>query len=379
MRIGVVTSSYAISPEDTVTAGVFVRDLAEQLAGLGHQVHVLAPAKHGARAPSPIQEYYIPWLGGDKDLASASMRNPITLFRFSTLVANGLWTIPRYAHTHRLEALVAMWAIPSGLFCWWAHRRYGIPYGVWALGSDIWARTKYPFGDRIVRRVLHDARFRFADGVMLAREAGNLAGATCEFVPSVRQLPTGCQPRRVDLAAGVPHLLFVGRYERNKGPDILVQAMKILLDGGSPAHLHMFGVGRLEPQLRAAICGHEEQIHLNGYADPETVIAYMSACDRLVIPSRIESIPLVFVDAIQMRLPVIAAAVGDLGELVQRLGVGVTVPPVDPPALAQELGRVRAGSRQDVTAWEAASDTFSLPRSAALCAQALDQARQVRS
>ena len=48
----------------------------------------------------------------------------------------------------------------------------------------------------------------------------------------------------------------------------------------------------------------------------------MRACDWLVIPSRIESIPLVFVDALHMGIPVVAAAVGDLDLLVTQYAVG---------------------------------------------------------
>jgi len=376
VRIGVVTSSYAISPTDTVTAGIFARDLAQELALLGHQVHVLTPSKCGQKVPSSLlNEYYIPWVGGEKDLASASLRNPLTLLRYATLVVSGSWLVGRYARIHALEVLLALWAIPSGIFSWVAWKRYGIPYGVWTLGSDIWARHKYPFGDRIVRVVLQDARFRFADGIRLAQETAQLANAPCEFVPSIRQLPTIAE-RQIALPPG-PNFLFIGRYERNKGPDILVEAMRQFLAAGNKAHLHMFGVGSLETYLRRRARGYEQFIHIGGYAEPATVVAYMRACDWLVIPSRIESIPLVLIDALHMRLPVIATEVGDMGDLVRRFGIGKVVSTVEPRALAAALQDALSCSRTEFAgAWQEALETFNLRQSALHCIEFLSAARK---
>jgi glycosyltransferase involved in cell wall biosynthesis len=379
VKIGVVTSSYPLSPLDTVTAGVFVRDLALEFVSLGHQVHVITPRKHGTVIlDDGLCVKFIPWWGGEKDLASASMRNPFTAGRYATLVGSGLWTVPRYVRKRGLDALVAMWAIPSGLWAWIAGKRTGVPYGVWALGSDIWARHKYPFGDAIVRRVLRDAGFCFADGVELARKAAELAGHECEFVPSVRRLPTHTE-LRIALEPGVPHFLYIGRYEWNKGPDILIEAMRLLLDGGDTAYLHLFGVGSLEPVLRERIKGYEHYILLGGYAEPSTAVAYMQACDWLVIPSRIESIPLVLGDALHMQLPVVATDVGDVGKLVCQYGVGVVVPPQAPLALAEALRQAMQCNRAEFgEALEKAANQFDLSQSAARCIEAVSVAARHR-
>lgn len=374
MRLGIVTSSYPLSSADTVNAGVFVRDVAEELVRCGHEVHVLTPHKHGRVEPSEyVTVSLISWWGGEKDLASLSMHNPLNLIRFATLVTSGLWSVSHYAHIHHLDALLAMWAIPSGLFSWWTWRWFGIPYGVWALGSDIWARSKYPFGDRIVRRVLQDAQFRFADGVQLAVDVEQLAGASCTFVPSVRQLllpPVNL--RDPDLTPDVTHFLFIGRYELNKGPDILIEAMRLLIDGSQSAHLHLFGDGSLKPHIQNRIRGYERYIHLGGYADPNTVVAYMRTCDWLVIPSRIESIPLIFGDALQMRIPVIASDVGDLGKLVRRFGVGEVVPPTDHLALAAAMQAVLTQPRAALAqVWDAPLEIFNLRASVRRVEEAL--------
>jgi glycosyltransferase involved in cell wall biosynthesis len=148
--------------------------------------------------------------------------------------------------------------------------------------------------------------------------------------------------------------------------------MRSLVESGSGAHLFMFGVGSLEGRLRTMCKGYEARIHLGGCADPGTVIAYMSACDWLVIPSRIESIPLVFGDALQMHLPVIAADVGDLGSLVRRYGVGKVVEPSNPRALASAMQEACSTSRSQFgRVWDEPLKTFDIRRSALRCQESL--------
>jgi len=136
------------------------------------------------------------------------------------------------------------------------------------------------------------------------------------------------------------HFLFIGRWEPNKGPDILVEAFSRVAPKFPQAYLHVFGGGTLEDTIRSTVARHhlEENVKLYGYADPATVVAYMKACDALVIPSRIESIPIIFSDAVQVGIPVVATNVGDLGQLVRRYEVGVVVDPGDPDALAGAMG-----------------------------------------
>jgi len=382
MQIGIVTSSYPLSSDDTVNAGVFVRDVAHQLASRGHIVHVLTPKKYGSvETSSQVAVDFLPWWGGAKDLASISMKNPLNLLRFSTLVASGLWNVSRYAAFHHLDTLLAMWAIPSGLFSWWAWKSLGIPYGVWALGSDIWARHKYPFGNAIVKRVLRDAKFRFADGMELTNEVERLAQHPCHFVPSVRHLPIANQTiQPAHLSEGETHFLFIGRYEKNKGPDILIDAMKLFLKNGNNAHLHLFGSGSLKHQLQAQIEDYQTYIHLEDYANPQTVISYAQSCDWLIIPSRIESIPLIFMDALQIGIPVIVSDVGDLGSLVHRFKIGMVVPPENPLALAEALqASLERPKTTFIDAWQAPRKLFNLNSSVTQVENALLSIRTPKS
>jgi len=53
----------------------------------------------------------------------------------------------------------------------------------------------------------------------------------------------------------------------------------------------------------------------------------MSKSDCIIIPSRIESVPLVLSDVMQCKKPVIVTNVGDMGFLVKKYDVGIVVEP----------------------------------------------------
>lgn len=375
MKLGIITSSYPLSPEDTVNAGVFVRDLALELHKNGHSVYILTPMKYGKKELDPsVPVQFIEWWGGEKDLASVSMRNPLNLLRYATLMWNGIWASLQFSKKNGLDATLAMWVIPSGIFSLWIKKRLGIPFGVWALGSDIWARHKYPFGPQLVKMVLEEADFRFADGVKLAEDVQTICGKKTQFVPSVRKLNPK-NSTHLSTLPGSPRFLFIGRYELNKGPDFLIQAMNSYINQGGKGHLYVFGTGSLESGLRDLAKGNTAQIHIGGIATPDQVAAYMKACDYLVIPSRIESIPLILIDAIQMGIPVIATRVGDMGKILSDYNIGIPIEPLDVPGLVEVFHACETKKITEAD-WISARKRFSLEQSARDCLLHLEDAIQ---
>jgi len=59
--------------------------------------------------------------------------------------------------------------------------------------------------------------------------------------------------------------------------------------------------------------------------------------DYLLIPSRLESIPVVFSDAMQARCPVISTPVGDIPRLIGQYGVGTLARDVTAKALSEAI------------------------------------------
>ncbi len=340
MRILMLTSSFPISPDEGYNAGVFVREVALGLARMGHEVLVLTPSKSKPVRDPVLQVCTFPWLGAFSDLASLPPHVG-NLIRFLSLLASGAWATWRWIRCWRPAMALAMWAIPSGALAYLVGRKTGLPYGVWALGSDVWGRRRYPLGERIVRRVLQGARFRLADGWGLAREVSELSGRPCAFLPSARSLPLEVPP--ASLPSDQVHLAFLGRFERPKGIDLLVEALAPLVWNArrTEFHVHLMGDGSMRSAVEQAIAHHrlDPWFTRYGYVGPRQVTALLKASDYLVIPSRVESIPVAFSDAMQCGLPVIVTDVGDLGLLTRHWQVGWVAGPPEPAALTESLRR----------------------------------------
>lgn len=60
----------------------------------------------------------------------------------------------------------------------------------------------------------------------------------------------------------------------------------------------------------------------------------------LVIPSRVESMPQVILEAFYLKVPIVAARVGGIPEIITDENDGLLVPPEDPSKLAQSINRL---------------------------------------
>ncbi len=357
MTILILTSSYPSDPSDaTGTAGLFVRDFARELVENGHSVICMPVARKVSYHADPgITIEPIPWTGGDQELASLSLGRPSNWLVVARFFLAGIGRVRKVAAAGRPDRILCMWAVPAGVFGWRVWKTSGIPYDIWALGSDIWRVRSLPFGTFLLRRIMKHARRLFADGRRLSADVSRISGSACSFLPSARRLPEPDPVLPPLEPVSRRHFLFVGRYHRNKGPDILVEAAAKL----SPAvkekiKLHMFGVGILKNELLSLVRRHslQECVVVHDAIDAREFSNYLSLVRFLIIPSRIESIPIVLSDAAQRGVPVIASDTGDLGTIVKEYDAGIVVPSSDADALARgieealsaDVSRYRAGS-----------------------------------
>jgi glycosyltransferase involved in cell wall biosynthesis len=330
-----VTSSYPANSSDY--AGAFIPGFAEALVARGCTVTVLTPDKSMPKsAANGYEVRWFAWAGSDRALVDFSLTSPADLRRLVSLLRAGERALRALIDGPGLDACLALWAVPSGYLAWRACGR-ALPYAVWALGSDIHTWARRPLVGTLVRRVLQDARSRFADGVGLAEEVSRITGRDCEFLPSTRRLPAPA-PTRPARGAGVK-FLFVGRLEPVKGADVIVDAFIRLVHSGVDGQLTLCGAGSLEASLRGEVAraGVPDRVRFAGSQPAAVVAAYMQACDCVVIPSRMESIPIVFSEALQAGAPLLVTDVGDMGTLARQYGLFDPVRPADPAALASAM------------------------------------------
>jgi glycosyltransferase involved in cell wall biosynthesis len=343
MNIHIITSSYPASPEDpSGTAGLFVRHFALELAAGGHTVIIQPVARKHAYRPDPgITIVPAPWQGGDQELASMDLTSPRNWWFFLLFFIQGARNTRAINKKYAVSRTLCMWAVPSGIFGLIGKRKDGIPYDVWALGSDIWKIRKIPvLGKMMLQTIMKHADRVFADGIQLSREVEDLTDVPCEFLPSSRKIPPPNEKMFSADTAKVTHFLFVGRYHVNKGPDLLIQAVACLPpEIRASIRVHMFGLGPMENELKEMISAMQlkECIDLNGPIQAQEFSNHLDSVSFLVIPSRIESIPVVFSDALQMGTPVVSMPVGDLEPLIRKFECGIVAEEVSAEALAAAI------------------------------------------
>lgn len=341
MRIWVVTTSYPRHPEEAINAGVLARDLALTIASRGHGVTVVTPDKPGGVTfDEGLSGLVLPWWRPTLAMADLSGSKPADVARILSLFASSRVTLRRAAAAAPPDGLIALWALPSGVFAQWVSRWSGAPFVTWYLGSDVWRARSLPMGVRTLRSVEEASVASFADGTELAETAGELTGSPVSLLRSVRRMP----PPPKDPAAPVD-VRFVGRFHENKGPDVLVDAFVRLALNEPGLKLVLRGDGPMREALveQVTSAGAESSVRVGGPIDGGELAGALASTGVLAIPSRIESMPLILGDAIQAGVAVVVSDVGDMGEFVRRHELGVVVPPEDPVALARGLSEVLEG------------------------------------
>jgi glycosyltransferase involved in cell wall biosynthesis len=130
---------------------------------------------------------------------------------------------------------------------------------------------------------------------------------------------------------------WVGRLSREKGLDVLIDALPLLVP--NPVSLSVLGDGAELPALKAqaAAGAVAERIRWHGLI-PNAGRLYR-AFDVFVLSSRTEGTPISLFEAMAAEVPVVATAVGGVPHVL-REAEGHLVPPVSPGALAGAIQAV---------------------------------------
>jgi colanic acid/amylovoran biosynthesis glycosyltransferase len=115
-----------------------------------------------------------------------------------------------------------------------------------------------------------------------------------------------------------PRVVCVGRLCEQKGQLLLVQAAKQLLDDGVDFQLVLAGDGEMRPEIERLIHqnGLQHHITITGWISSAEVRQYLLDAKALVLPSFAEGLPVVIMEAMSLRRPVISTYIAGIPELV---------------------------------------------------------------
>ena len=171
--------------------------------------------------------------------------------------------------------------------------------------------------------------------------------ARLHTIPNCRRPPAGLLDRSqartaLGLSMDAFHVGWIGRLSREKGPDVMLEALAHL-DGAAPGtdlRTTFLGEGRLRSGLeaRAGALSLEQAVRFPGRVPDAAEV--LRAFDVVVLSSRTEGTPIVALEAMMAGIPLVATRVGGVPDLVGS-EAALLVPPEDPEALADAVAEVR--------------------------------------
>lgn len=134
-------------------------------------------------------------------------------------------------------------------------------------------------------------------------------------------------------------LVCVGRLCEQKGQLLLIEAAARLSRRGVNFELVLVGDGEMRSEVQTAIreAALTQRVRITGWAGSERVRDEMVAARALVLPSFAEGLPVVIMEAMALRRPVISTYVAGIPELVRSGETGWLVPAGDAEALASAM------------------------------------------
>ena len=118
----------------------------------------------------------------------------------------------------------------------------------------------------------------------------------------------------------VPRLVCVGRLCEQKGQLLLLEAARLLAAQAVEFELVLAGDGEMRAEIETLIAdyGLQSQVRITGWISSEQVRAEILAARALVLPSFAEGLPVVIMEAMALRRPVLTTYVAGIPELVRQ-------------------------------------------------------------
>jgi glycosyltransferase involved in cell wall biosynthesis len=241
-------------------------------------------------------------------------------------------------------------------------RRRGTPVVLTLYGTEIWHYQPKRFGPDLFTRAYNAASYVtfYSDRLMsrahalgLGRRASSVVypPVSADFAWHDEEARAGA---RAALGIANRHLLLnVKRLHPLAGQRYLIEAMNEVIREHPDTRLVICGTGALLDELKgiARSSGVERHVVFAGLVDNATVARYCAAADLFVLPSILEALPTVAVEALACGTPVLSSDNPGGLELNDVFGPDVTVVPREQPlALAAAIGHFLRNRRRTLPA-----------------------------
>jgi len=135
------------------------------------------------------------------------------------------------------------------------------------------------------------------------------------------------------------NLVCVGRLCEQKGQLLLLESMKAIKALNIECHLILAGDGPMREEAERRIAGYDltDRVTITGWISSEQVKDILIDARGLVLPSFAEGLPVVIMEALALKRPVITTYVAGIPELVKHEQNGWLIPAGDVDALTSAM------------------------------------------
>ena len=121
----------------------------------------------------------------------------------------------------------------------------------------------------------------------------------------------------------------------------------------------VIGSGPLEDQVRHA-CEKYSNLHYIGYIPRSTCLQYLAGSDLLVLPSRIEGTPTVLLEAMALKVPIVASKIPGILNVVDDTSA-ILIDSTQPVELANTINKYVSNYPKElvIKAYEKVSSEFN--------------------
>ena len=183
------------------------------------------------------------------------------------------------------------------------------------MDTSLWKKQIYAFVERMLARVT-DKIINVSKYEMNSAVAMGLPEARMVMIYNGISSEKPVIKEKVKMPADKVNLLFVGRFDPQKGVDFL---LKVFHEYEKDLqHIHLWIIGdNVVSDGKGIEKKNTDNITFLGWIPHEEVPAYYESCDAVIMPSRWEAFGLVAIEAMKYGKPVIVSNRGALPELVQ--------------------------------------------------------------
>ena len=262
---------------------------------------------------------------------------PASLLRY----LQAMWQVYRQCQTHRVQQIHGAKVLPEGLIAWALRQCYGVPYLLYAHGEEILiAQTSRKLA-WLLPQIYRGAAAIIANShhtKMLLQELGIDASKIHVIHPGVHMQSFCASPEAAQrihqkhrLGTG-PVLLTVGRLQRRKGQDMVIQALPRIRESMPQVKYVIVGTGEEFTTLTtlAQALGVQDRVVFAGNVPDQELAAYYAACDVFIMPNRqiggdIEGFGMVYLEAGAAGKPVIGGKSGGTDDAILDDVTGIRV------------------------------------------------------